>query len=1085
MLPSKALRLVVLHVIISETIVNIYSRFVTALLLLVLFTTQSLYADVDKGYTWLAAQQQTNGSVERTPSLVLPIQSTAEAILAFNTDDNATGLNKVQAQAFIATNTQLSTQLMANAYSVGITQDAQNNNLLERLKAHQNDDGGFGSFVGYDSNVLDTTLALQVLAVNKSENLSIARSAVNYLIGKQAGNGSFELYLSNTASVSLTAIAANALQPYSLEFSGIPEVTNNAAEYLLNNTSMGDDIESNWLIATALLAIIPSVRDSVRYADLISALKSNQLDNGSWNNDVYTTALAIQALQLAANITFPPETTTGILSGRVTDSAINIPLKNVAINIAGKPEYSTQTDTQGRFELKGLLPANYSIEYQAAGYQSATQSVEVVVAQVTNIGDIQLQKLPDVAVVSGVITDAKTNQVISTAKVAFTKDNIVNEVLVDASGQYSLTLQPGSYSFAITANGYQSYLGDATVLSGNNVTLSPELLPIPDVSNEPKVKAFGLVVDQASNTPIVDAKIKVGGIEVLSDVNGKFELNALNAGDYIITVTAQGFTGASIRLQVTAGNEVDLGTIALTSTPTTIETAIVFGTVVSDANNMPLENALIKIQTQEVRTSTDGKFRIESLTAGSYNASISAPGYIEQRFVFSAAKGSEIDFGSVALKPVQVVIRGILIDAITGEAISGAAIQVLNKQAASDTSGKFVLNGLKEGESIVDITAQGYLARSFKLIAPQGNSQTNFGTIVLTPVEEQIFSALIGKVTDNNTHEPINGAKVLIEETGAFITTESTGQYQLSDIALKRFSLLISAPGYWSQSTRFELSAVGSTNLFDIQLTRAKLDGFTIEQLNTDRPGYGAYQPVMITANIVNASDLSKSITLLLEIFDEDGQLVNRLPLSNGPGGTSEESYILLPNTTRNINASWYTAAAEPGQYRLKLSAYDRYTSQLLSEQLKFFTVVPTALLDDAKLIVNTPYSNVDATDNIKLSFYTVNRSNIPVALTIDYQWLAPDNTVLQTGSKTLNLTPEQVEQNTQLSEQMFTFTQSGMHPFNAQLQSNELTANVQPANVAVAPSTRVQVIQKLTPSQVLPDGNKRITIDITVKGEE
>jgi hypothetical protein len=297
------------------------------------------------------------------------------------------------------------------------------------------------------------------------------------------------------------------------------------------------------------------------------------------------------------------------------------------------------------------------------------------------------------------------------------------------------------------------------------------------------------------------------------------------------------------------------------------------------------------------------------------------------------------------------------------------------------------------------VTAEGYVSRQLTLLAPAG-SQSDTGSISLTSTEEPVTSSIFGAITSSETGEPILGATVLLEETSNSVTSLSSGLYTLSDIEPLNFTLFISAPGYWSQRTVFSFDEIGS-NRFDVALTPSDLGGFAIDQLTSDELSYPAYSPVSIAANLTNPSDQAVSARLYLEIFNVDNTLITGLAIGDAVGGnTPGEAISVLPNTSASITAQWYTGIVPPGDYYLKLSAYDQFTFQLLSENVSYFEVVETANINTANLAINTRFSNVGVEENLMLTLNTVNRSNIPVDFTLAYQWLDPADNILRTGRR-------------------------------------------------------------------------------------
>jgi prenyltransferase beta subunit len=169
-------------------------------------------ASLDTGVNWLKAQQQASGAYVAGNDIALAAQSTSELVATFSALN--VPADHTQALGFLAVqevNTEwLARRIIASSWAGVVASNAD----IGALLANQNEDGGFGALPGYDSNVLDTAWAL---LARPSEDSTLL--AANWLINKQAGNGSWPIAADDDAVIS-TAMAVQALQPYR-NYSGI------------------------------------------------------------------------------------------------------------------------------------------------------------------------------------------------------------------------------------------------------------------------------------------------------------------------------------------------------------------------------------------------------------------------------------------------------------------------------------------------------------------------------------------------------------------------------------------------------------------------------------------------------------------------------------------------------------------------------------------------------------------------------------------------------------------------------------------------------------------------------------------------
>ncbi|MEW6416806.1 MAG: prenyltransferase/squalene oxidase repeat-containing protein [Nitrospirota bacterium] len=180
--------------------------------------------------------------------------------------------------------------------------------IRDYLMSLRNDDGGWGATEGFTSDIKRTTLALQALkAVNYSDQ-TVIDNALSYLLSTQNTDGGFGFYPSpcsgcegDESNVYMTALVSITLQQFQRTTS-IATAINKATSYLIahQNTEGGFGSSLSTVYETALvyLALVgdPSTSSGLPLQNAINYLTSTQLPNGSWDDDPYSTALALRAL---------------------------------------------------------------------------------------------------------------------------------------------------------------------------------------------------------------------------------------------------------------------------------------------------------------------------------------------------------------------------------------------------------------------------------------------------------------------------------------------------------------------------------------------------------------------------------------------------------------------------------------------------------------------------------------------------------------------------------------------------------------------------------------------------------------------
>ncbi len=167
-------------------------------------------------------------------------------------------------------------------------------------------DSGWGVAEGFESDVKRTALALQALKAINHSDLETISSALFYLTSNQNADGGFGFSTSTPSTgsgstVYMTALVLKVLSLYNDTFDLQTEI-DSAVTYLLTKQNVDGGFPSTgsgstiYETALALDALIASDSDISTVAQpAIDYLKTNQLSNGSWNDDPYSTALALSA----------------------------------------------------------------------------------------------------------------------------------------------------------------------------------------------------------------------------------------------------------------------------------------------------------------------------------------------------------------------------------------------------------------------------------------------------------------------------------------------------------------------------------------------------------------------------------------------------------------------------------------------------------------------------------------------------------------------------------------------------------------------------------------------------------------------
>ena len=174
---------------------------------------------------------------------------------------------------------------------------AKNPEYLAYIEKCQNEDGGFGLYPDFSSNVLDSVLVLD--AINETGyNGSVisADSLWYYLLNSVNEDGGLSYNEANNSDVILSAMALYSTGRYFTAKSYDTAILTNIAEYLKSNIQ--DDYSDNMLEKTIYkhLALYQygEEPDAVQILESLAAVQKN---NGSFANNIHITSLVIRLLK--------------------------------------------------------------------------------------------------------------------------------------------------------------------------------------------------------------------------------------------------------------------------------------------------------------------------------------------------------------------------------------------------------------------------------------------------------------------------------------------------------------------------------------------------------------------------------------------------------------------------------------------------------------------------------------------------------------------------------------------------------------------------------------------------------------------
>ena len=290
--------------------------FLALICLEVLFSFTDSYAQsqqVTNGLNYLTSTQNADGSWNGTLYKGgIPTTSNVIEALMISGQGNSTGYSS--AIAWLQTQDLTTTDYLSERIYALSVSGADESLLLSYI-----DDMTYawGGDDDSDVNNLDTAMALLALKnINYSDQTTI-NSAINYLLNSQNADGGWGFCSSSSKGCSdggadtniyMTALISSTLQQFP-QTTSIASAVNKATAYLISNqntdggfgpsSGSGQGISTVYETALSLIALINISNgqgNAQALQNAIAYLTSTQQTDGSWDEDPYSTALALRAL---------------------------------------------------------------------------------------------------------------------------------------------------------------------------------------------------------------------------------------------------------------------------------------------------------------------------------------------------------------------------------------------------------------------------------------------------------------------------------------------------------------------------------------------------------------------------------------------------------------------------------------------------------------------------------------------------------------------------------------------------------------------------------------------------------------------
>ena len=272
--------------------------------------------DLEKARAWLLTQQYVDGRWQDTNATA--VRDSAAVLDALAGVQSALAAHE-RGRGWLDQSSPSSLDLVARRARTlaPYLSGSQRTALLARIRSLQNPDGGFGLAAGFESDALDTALALRALrALGQTLDANVDKAlAVLQQLQRPGPAGGWPVVPDGETSVHVTAHVLLALHDWSASPRAQAILPSGLAALAARRNpdgGFGDSPSSPHTTALSLAALAALGTPTTVLEDTIAWLQATQRPDGSWEGSPYQTALTLATLveSTAANLIVSPDSIT-------------------------------------------------------------------------------------------------------------------------------------------------------------------------------------------------------------------------------------------------------------------------------------------------------------------------------------------------------------------------------------------------------------------------------------------------------------------------------------------------------------------------------------------------------------------------------------------------------------------------------------------------------------------------------------------------------------------------------------------------------------------------------------------------------
>ncbi len=476
-----------------------------------------------------------------------------------------------------------------------------------------------------------------------------------------------------------------------------------------------------------------------------------------------------------------------ILVGRVISAAQEQPLPGVTVMLERSGQ-TTRTDAEGWYVFKQAPAGRQTILVEADGF-ATEQKEKVLVSREERQAPFTLA---GAAKVSGTVVRAVDSSPMSGVEVRVAGTKFA--VKTNDEGYFQLRgVTAGKATIEVTAPGFAAESLEQ-ILSDTEETTLPFKLRGDTV-------VAGQVTDEVTRQPVAEVEVRLLGspYQTRTGIDGKFRLDAVPSLPAKLEARASGYVARTTDIRPVPKEPTNAPLMLLGN-------ASVTGLVVERWSEEPVAGAKIMLAKTELSltTSDEGTFEIKGLRGGVRH---------ELQFVAEglAAHTEVVETKLAAAASARVVLSGAaqqsgrVVSATDESPLVGAQVLLAGTkhQVLTDNKGRFVLDKLRTGRAVFEVSATGFKTRRIgEAVSPESKPLA-----ILLGGD----ASVAGQVLDAATRQPIADAEVTIAKTVLKAKTDAEGRFNIEGAFAGATTLTAQAVGYPASSEEAELVAERET----------------------------------------------------------------------------------------------------------------------------------------------------------------------------------------------------------------------------------------------------------------------------------